>query len=201
MSIVALPPGDRLGQARAWMAAAYGRLSSRERWMLVGLGIAALAVAAVASNRWAGGERDRYAAAQADLMVARQNRAAIQRGLDAFDYAQLHALSSWSEHGRSIWLVRVRIEQRIVSAAMAAGLTAPDVQVAEAVEGDSAVPLLRADVNTPDQGAAVASLLRRLSDDQEAFVLDRVQLTTGDAPGVKLSLLFPVQLDQGAPAS
>ena len=109
----------RLRTGRERLAAAYARLSARERWMLVGLGLVLLIVAAVAAYRWSGSERDRLAAARADLMVAKQNRLAVERGgLDAFDNAQLQALSNWSEHGRSIWLARVKVEQRIVAAAV-----------------------------------------------------------------------------------
>ena len=191
----------RLRTGRDRLAAAYARLSARERWMLVGLGLVLLIVAAVGAYRWSGTERDRLAAAQADLMVARQNRLAVERGgLDAFDDAQLRALSAWSEHGRSIWLARVKVEQRIVASAAAGGLAAPQIQVAEGLEGDSAVPMLRADVSAPDQGLAVVGLLRHLSEDPRTFALDRIQRTGGDTPEVKLSLLFPVELDAGAPA-
>ncbi len=178
------------------MAAVLAPLSARERWLLALAGLTALAVVDVKAFQWAGAQRDRYQVAQADLALARQRRAAQDRDqLDAFDRAQLAALSGWSEHGRNLWLVRVRIEQRIVAAAQAAGLANIQVRLAEAPEGDAATPLLRAEVTGPYVSGPVVAFLKRLASDPKTFALDEMEVNTADAPEFKLALLFPIQID------
>ena len=181
--------GDRLARVRA-------RVTPREARLAAILGLIVLVAATVWAFDWAGTQRARYAAAQDDLILARQNRLALERsGLNAFDQAQLRALSAWSEHGRSIWLVRVRVEQRLMAAATAAGLTDPEVQIAEAPEGDTATPVLRAEIAGPYRSAAVLGLLQRLSQDPQTFLVDRLEVSGEGAPAYKLSLLFPVAID------
>ncbi len=185
--------GDRLARVRA-------RVTPREARLAAVLGLIVLVAAAAGAFDWAASQRARDAAAQADLILARQNRAALERsGLNAFDYAQLRALSQWSERGRSIWLVRVKVERRITAAAAAAGMKDPEVRIAEATESDTPTPMLRAEIAGPYQGAAVLGLLGRLSQDPTTFLVDRLEVSGDAAPAFKLSLLFPVEID-GSPA-
>ena len=187
----------RLG---AWMLPSLvARLSARERWMLLGLGAVVLALAADAAFSWSSTQRDLYLTAAADLDLAKFNRQAASRdALDAFDRAQLEALSRWSAQGRDIWFVRLDLERRIRASAQDAGLNPPDIQVAEAVEAGSAQPMLRADVSGPLQGGAIVRFLRRLTDDPKVVLVDRLQVLRGQEQRYRISLLFPVQFGRTA---
>ena len=178
------------------VALAVGRLSPRERWLLAAALLGLLGGGAYQAMQWADAERARYELAEADLVLASQNRAAQARSVpDAFDRAQLKALAEWSEHGASLWLVRLKVEQRLVEAAADAGLKDARVKLAEATEGDAAAPLLRGEVNGSYRGSSVARLLKRLSEDRAAFVVDRLEVDQANAPEFKLELLFPIQID------
>jgi hypothetical protein len=170
------------------------RLSVREQRMLLLLGAVLLALAAQAALSWSSAQRDLYLTAAADLGLADFDRQSSARNsLDAFDRAQLDALSRWSVRGRDIWFVRLDIERHIRASAQEAGLNNPDVQVAEAVESGSALQLLRADVSGPYQGAAMVRFLRRLTDDPKVAFVDRLQVQRGQDPRYRISLLFPVE--------
>lgn len=178
------------------------RLTPRERWLSAIALLILLGLGALEAFQWAGAQRDRFELAAADLALVRQQRRELtQDAPDAFDVAQLNALSSWSQHGRNDWLARLKIEQRLVLAATDAGIKDATVAVAEAPEGEPAAPLLRAEVSGSYHGATLVGLLQRISSDRESYVLDRIQVERGDAPEFKLSLLFPVQLDANGPAS
>ncbi len=175
------------------------RLSVREQRMLLGLAAVLLALGVQAAFSWSSAQRDRYLTAAADLGLARADRDAVARNtLDSFDRAQLDALSRWSAQGRDIWFARLDVERRIRASAQDAGLTTPDVQVAEAVETGSALPMLRADVSGPYQGAAIVRFLRQLTNDPKVVLVDRLQVQRGAEQRYKLSLLFPVQFGKGA---
>jgi hypothetical protein len=177
------------------------RLSPREGWLLAILALVALAGAAFVAQQWSGAQRDRYAAAQADLMLARQARVAASRGgLDDFDLAQLRSLSSWSVHAPDIWLARIRIEQRLVVAAADARLPSPEIKLAEALETGGPVPLLKAEISGPYVGAPVLRFLNTLALDQPAFVVDKFDASDADTAQYKLTLLFPVAFDSARPA-
>ncbi|HEY5411075.1 MAG TPA: hypothetical protein VIJ94_10160 [Caulobacteraceae bacterium] len=177
------------------LALAINRLTPRERWLSAMAILALLGFGAFEAFGWADGQRERYELAQADLALAHQARADRLRDTpDAFDVAQLHALSTWSQHGRNLWLVRLKVEQQIVEAASGAGLADAKVKLAEAPEGDSAAPLLRAEVTGSYRGGGLVGLLKRLSDNQTTYILDRLEVSRADAPQFKIELLFPVQV-------
>jgi hypothetical protein len=177
------------------------RLSVREQRMLLGLAAVVLALAADAAFSWSQAQRDLSLTAAADLGLARYSRDAANRNmLDAFDRAQLDALSRWSAKGRDIWFVRLDVERRIRAAAQEAGLNAPDVQVAEAVDAASALPVLRADVSGAYQGGAIVRLLKELTDDPQVVLVDRLQVVRGQEQRFKLSLLVPVQFGRTTPS-
>ncbi|MEI9964274.1 MAG: hypothetical protein WDM92_05825 [Caulobacteraceae bacterium] len=117
--------------------------------------------------------------------------------LDALGRAQVDALSRWSERGRDIWFVRLGVEQRLRAAAEEAGLNAPEIQVAEAVESGSALPMLRAEVTGPYQGGAIVRFLRRLTGSPNVVLVDRLQVARGQEQRYRLSLLFPVEFGRG----
>ncbi len=171
-------------------------LSPRERWMSAFAVLALLGGGAYETLQWADAERTRYALAQADLVLAEQSRATQAHDrLGATDRAELEALSSWSEHGATLWMVRLKVEQRLVQAAAMAGLKDTQIKLAEALEGDAASPLLRAEVTGPFHGdRGVVLLLKRLSDGDTAFALDRLEVDTSAAE-FKLALSFPVHVD------
>jgi hypothetical protein len=175
--------------------------SPRERWLMAGLGLAALVTAAVFALQWSQGQRDRLAAAQADLMLARQSRAlAARASLDDFDLAQLRAQSSWSTHGETIWLVRLKIEQRLNAAAVSAGLPAPTISIGEGLEEGAGTPLLRAEITGPYVSAAWVRFLDQLASGAPAFVVGKLDVSSAETAQYRLVLLFPVVIDRPGPA-
>jgi hypothetical protein len=180
------------------LSQALARLTPREGWLLAVLGLVALAGVAFLAQQWSSAQRDRVATAQADLLLANQARAAAGRGgLDGFDLAQLRSLSNWSTHGPNVWLARIRIEQRLVAAAADARLPAPEINIAEAVEGGP-VPLLKAEISGPYVGAPVLRFVQMLAADPAAFVVDKFDASDADTAQYKLTLLFPVMFDTAA---
>lgn len=179
---------------------AWARLTPRERLLATLAALLALAVAAFSALGWSQDQRERYAAAQADLMLARQLRHTARGGLDRAQRVQLASVSDWSTRDRNIWLARIRLEQAVAEAAAQAGAPDPEIQVAEDLEGDPALPLVRAEVSGPYVAASFAALLRNLADDPHVMVVQRLEIGDTDAARYRLSLLFPVDVGAERPS-
>ena len=176
-------------------------LSAREAWLAACFGLLAVGGAAVYAQGWSAAARDRYVNAQADLTLARSNRAiALQKGAGTGDDAQLAAIDGWSTHARSFWLARLAIEQRLETAAAAAHLRAPEVRVAQALEDGSDTPLLKAEVSGPYVAGPWLAFMRALAADGPSFVVDKLDVSDANAAQFALVLLFPVTLDEPPPA-
>jgi hypothetical protein len=183
---------------------ALSRLSAREAWLLAGLGFLALVTGAYYAAQWSAGERDRYAAAQADLALAQQTRAAAaHQGAGAADLAQLGAAEAWSTHARDLWLARLAIEQRLSAAALAAHLPSPEIKVAEGLETNSDIPLLKAEVSGPYLPGPWLAFMRGVAAEGPALIVDKVDVSDAATAQFSMTLLAPVKLDQppAAPAS
>ena len=175
-------------------------LTAREAWLAALFGLLAVGAAAVYAQQWNAAARDRFVNAQADLALARGNRAiALQRRAAAPDTAGLAAIDGWSTHARSFWLARLQIEQRLETAAAAAHLPAPEVRVAQALEDGSDTPLLKAEVSGPYLAGPWLAFMRALAADGPSLVVDKLDVSDADAAQFALVLLFPVQLDQPPP--
>ncbi|HEX3918735.1 MAG TPA: hypothetical protein VHW60_15465 [Caulobacteraceae bacterium] len=182
------------------LARALGRLTPREAWLLAGMCLVALVVAAFYALEWSSSERDRYAAAQADLTLARQDRAiATQRGAEGVSNADASAAGAWSLHARNLWLARLKIEQALSAAATSARLPSPQIKIAQALEDNSAAPLLKAEVSGPYVAGPWVAFMRALAGSGLVFVIDKLDVSDADTSQYSLTLLLPVALDE-APA-
>lgn len=181
---------------------ALAQLSAREAWLLAGLAMLLLAAGAYYAMQRSAGERDRYVAAQADLALAQQTRAAAtqQGGAASTDQAQLATAESWSTHARDLWLARLAIEQRLSAAAVAARLPTPQIKVAEGLESDSDIPLLKAEVSGPYLPTPWLGFMRGLAAEGPAVVVDKIDVSDAAMSQFTVTLLVPVKLDQ-APAA
>ncbi len=181
---------------------ALAQLSVREAWLLAGLAMLLLVSGAYYAMQWSAGERDRYVAAQADLALAQQTRAAAtqQGGAASTDQAQLATAESWSTHARDLWLARLAIEQRLSAAAVAARLPTPQIKVAEGLESDSDIPLLKAEVSGPYLPTPWLGFMRGLAAEGPAVVVDKIDVSDAAMSQFTVTLLVPVKLDQ-APAA
>jgi hypothetical protein len=189
------------GAADGPIARALGRLTSREAWLLAGFGLTALTTAAFYTLRWSSGERDRVAAAQADLALARQSRAiATQRGGARDNVAGLASAAAWSLHARNLWLARLKIEEALSAAATAARLPSPQLKVAEALEDGSAAPVLKAEVSGPYVSRAWIDFMRALAASGLVFVVEKLDVSDVQASQYSVTLLVPVMLDEPPPA-
>jgi len=181
---------------------ALAQLSVREAWLLAGLAMLVLAAGAYYAMQWSAGERDRYVAAQADLALAQQTRTAATRqgGAASADLAQLATAEGWSTHARDLWLARLAIEQRLSAAAVAARLPSPQIKVAEGLETDSDIPLLKAEVSGPYLPGSWLAFMRGLAAGRPAVVVDKIDVSDASTAQFTVTLLVPVKLDQ-APAA
>jgi hypothetical protein len=186
---------------RGPLARALTQLSPREAWLLAGLAMLALVTGAYYAMQWSAGERDRYVAAQADLGLAQQARAAAARqgGAASADLAELATAEAWSTHARDLWLARLAIEQRLSAAAVAARLPSPQIKIAEGLETDSDVPLLKAEVSGPYLPGPWLAFMRALAGEGPAVVIDKIDVSDAATSQFTVTLLVPVKLDQ-APA-
>ncbi|HEY1752294.1 MAG TPA: hypothetical protein VGG29_13625 [Caulobacteraceae bacterium] len=176
------------------------RLSAREAWLAACLGLLAVGAVAYYAQGWAQGQRDRFATAQADLAAARASRvAAVRLGAARPAPAQLGEVDAWSTHGRSFWLARLQIEQRLEAAAAAARLPSPEIRLAEAPEAGGALMLVKAEVVGPYMQGPWLAFMRALAAPGPAFVVDKLDVSDADTAQFSLSLLFPVKLDAPAP--
>ena len=173
---------------------AWAGLTARERLLATLMVLLALAAAAVFAQGWSQTQRDRYATAQSDLLLARDVRRAARGGLDNVQRAQLATLTDWTTRDRNIWLARIQLEQAITNAATHAGAPDPEIRVAEGLEGDPALPLVRVEVSGPYVASSFSALLRHLADDPRTMVVDRLEIGDTDAARYRLSLLFPVEV-------
>ena len=183
------------------LAGASGRLlrplTAREAWLAACLGLIAAGAAAVYAQQWSAAERDRYVNAEADLSLARSNRAiALQKGAGSPSAAQLAAIDAWSTHARSFWLARLQIEQRLEAAATTAHLPSPEIRIAQALEDGSDTPLLKAEVSGPYVAGPWLAFMRALAADGPSFVLDKLDVSDAETAQFALVLLFPVTLDE-----
>jgi len=178
--------------------AAWIRLTARERILAVLMALLALATAAFTAASWSADQRDRYAAAQADLMLARQTRLALRGGSEAPAQARLAIMSGWTTPARNIWMARIALEQALTAAADRAGLPDPEIRVAEGLEGDAALPMVKVEVSGPYVAGPFTAFLSALAQDRRAFVVDRLRIDDVDTARYRLELLFPVAIEPGA---
>jgi len=191
------------GNGRVWDVAArsdaaWTRLTARERILIVLMALLALAAAAFTAASWSADQRDRYAAAQADLMLARQMRLASRGGAEAPARAQLAILSGWTTPARNIWMARIALEQALTAAADRAGLPDPEIRVAEGLEGDAALPMVKVEVSGPYVAGPFTAFLSTLAQDRRVFVVDRLRIDDVDTARYRLELLFPVAIEPSA---
>jgi hypothetical protein len=175
------------------------RLSTREAWLAACLGLLAVGGGAYYAQDWAQGERDRFATDQADLAAARASRVAASRQSARPDLAQLGQIDAWSTHGRTFWLARLEIEQRLEAAAAAAHLPSPEIRLAQAPEAGGDLTMVKAEVIGPYLQGPWLAFMRALAASGPAFVVDKLDVSDADTSQFSLSLLFPVKLDTPMP--
>ena len=153
---------------------------------------------------WAQAERDRFAAAQADLAAAQVSHAAAARqdatsGAGSPQIAQQDQIDALSTHGRTFWLARLAIEERLEAAAAAAHLPSPEIRLAQAPEAGDLM-LVKAEVIGPYVQGPWLAFMRALAASGPAFVVDKLDVSNAETAQYSVSLLFPVKLDTPAAA-
>lgn len=112
-----------LAQIRA-LQARLQRTTTRERLLLGGLVLAALIYAPIAVFDWRTVQEDRYIDAMTERSAARLARAAAQRiTTNAPDQTAIEDMRTWGFEAANVAVAQVRVEQQLVEAATAAGLT------------------------------------------------------------------------------
>ncbi|KRA65822.1 hypothetical protein ASD79_00625 [Caulobacter sp. Root655] len=167
-------------------------MTARERALAILAILIALLTAATSSLQWSGQQRERYANAQADLILARQIRAATaHEGLDGFNRAQVNNLDALSLNYADPWMARLDLERRIVAAAAEAGLSEPEIRIAEGIEDSGGLPVLKAEITGAYAAAPFVAFLKRMTVSPPEFFIDRLQVEGADTTRFRLELLFP----------
>jgi hypothetical protein len=100
------------------------RTTPRERILLGGLLLAALIYAPIVVFDWRTAQEDRYIDAMTERSAARLAQAASKRiTANAPDQAAIEDMRDWGLDAANVAVAQVRIEQHLVQAATAAGLT------------------------------------------------------------------------------
>lgn len=171
------------------------RLSTRERRLLYALIAAGVLGGTYLCLDWASGQRDRYAAAIGERAAGRRLATATRREAErAADPEQLREIDAASITAPNIWLARLKIERTLADAATEAGVQAPEIKVAEGLEGEPAAPLLRAELGGPYAGRTLTRLLTLLATSQETVVIQGLDAEGGAAAAFKLTVLYPVRI-------
>ena len=112
------------------------RTTPRERILLGGLILAALIYAPIMVFDWRTAQEDRYIEAMTERSAARLSQAASQRiTANAPDQAAIADMRDWGLEAANIPVAQVRVEQQLLRAATAAGLsniritTEPEIEV------------------------------------------------------------------------
>ena len=184
----------RLQDLAARGRAAWTRLTPREQLLARLLVLLALVAVAYLAWGWSNDQRSRYGAAQAELLLTRQTRLTARQETSGSARAELAALSAWTIRGDNIWMVRLRLEQTLDGLTAAAGLPEPQIHIAEAVEGDAALPLIKAEITGPYVGQTFAAFLRNLAASDTVAIIDRLDISDVDTARYRLVLLFPVDV-------
>ena len=112
-----------LAQTRA-LQARLQRTTPRERILLGGLLLAALVYAPIVVFDWRTAQEDRYIDAMTERSAARLAQAASRRiTANAPDQAAIEDMRDWGLEAANVAVAQVRVEQHLVQAATAAGLT------------------------------------------------------------------------------
>lgn len=205
----------------AWEAdlrARYGRMTQRERFLVLTLGVMFLFAIAFVPFGWASDQRERLALAEADRDEARAAaRRASPEAMGALQTARIEDLEGLSLEAESLSIARILIEQRLIAAAEAANVELTNVAVGGELE-DGATPLLRAEIVAAYAPQTFWPFLDTLTRSPEAVFLDAIDVTANEAAPVRAAvegvrpigqaratLLFPVRIGvtpvaQDAPA-
>lgn len=123
------------------------RTTPRERILLIGLAAGALIYAPIAAMSWRAEQQDLYIEALSERSSARIAAAAARRLANApMDDAALADMDDWGFDGSNLDVIKVRIEQRLTQAAVAAELDNPQIAFDEEAVVEGPTSWLRADV-------------------------------------------------------
>lgn len=192
------------------VAARLRRTTPRERLLLAGLAGIALIYAPIAAYGWRATQEDAYVEALTERSAARlAQRAARRVQAAASDTAALEDMRSWGFEAANLAVLRVMIEQRLLTAAAEAGFENVQVTVDDEIEAEGPTRWLGAQVQANLRWTPTFAFLDGLAAWPEGFrVTDFTYSTLPDRPGqisnsgnrVRLDLAFPVRaLDQETP--
>lgn len=100
------------------------RTTTRERLLLGGLVLGALVYAPLVVSDWRADQEDRYVEALSERSAARLAQAASRRiSANAPDQAAIQDMKGWGFEATNVAVAQVRVEQRLVQSATAAGMT------------------------------------------------------------------------------
>ncbi len=190
------------------------RTTRRERLMLGGLALAVFLYAPIAVLEWRSAQTDAYVTALTERSAARLALASARRvAADPAQSAVLDDMNSWGFEASNIAVARVRIEQRLLEEAAAAGLANPRVTVAEEIETIGPIQWLDAEVQADLTWAGTFGFLDGLTAWPEGFQVRAFSYTAtpttptpfgppvGRASTVTIGLAFPVRLTTVEPTT
>lgn len=172
-----------------WIAVVDARLKRttvRERVLLGGLILGALAYGPVAALEWRTTQDDRYVEAMTQVADARRARDAARRVNNAAgDRAAVADMNGWGFEASNVAVAQVVIEQRLNAAAYEAGFRTLTMSVDGEVEDVGPTQWLSADVQTDLTWRSIFAFLENLSAWPEGFRVEGFGYEYGSVPAVQ----------------
>lgn len=177
------------------VAQAWRGLSVRERALLYGLAVVLCATAAFLAAQWSQNQRDRHTAAAVALANVERLAVAAARTATVVDPADVARLEGASISAPNPWLARLKVEEALSNAAVKAGVASAEIHVAEALEGDKAAPVLRAEIEGPLAADSLARLISDITAGSQTVLIEGLRTEGGGVASFKLTLKYPVRID------
>ncbi len=192
------------GIGRFDVVAYLGRLSTRERYLILGAAFVALTLAPLKAYDWDQAALAAYQGARADLdsqneVLARSHTGYLRKQLES-EYA---AIDRWAWPAPSLAIGRVMIEEQVSNAAEHAGLMNALIKSNEVTQHAGDVDFISVDVSAPFTWTGVDQFLHALSAKGRAFQLQSISLELGNISVVKLTIRAAIRVAStgGSPGS
>jgi hypothetical protein len=185
--------GETLKSILSSMLSYWQGLTQRERYLVLGLAMAALTMAPLSA--WELAQKCQVELVQSRLELAQQSRmqGTVSRSEWQEIRIQAEQLSRWGWKAKSPAIGQVLVEQQINAMAMTAGMTSISISTNKELNRVGPLSFVRLQVNADFNWITFTQFLRELGKANKAFVVRSISVT-GDMP-VKVQLVLDAALN------
>lgn len=185
--------GETLKSILSNMLSYWQGLTQRERYLVLGLAMAALTMAPLST--WELAQKCQVELEQSRLELAQQSRmqGTVSRSEWQEIRIQAEQLSRWGWKAKSPAIGQVLVEQQINAMAMTAGMTSISISTNKELNRVGPLSFVRLQVNADFNWITFTQFLRELGKANKAFVVRSISVT-GDMP-VKVQLVLDAALN------